>query len=471
MPVTFTTKNNLVLAIIAAALILIIGCCFYLFSQLLSANWWVEHTLEVMAEADNSLICMMDCETACRGFLITNDERYLKPYEHCYKEVAQHINRIQTLTKDNAAQQALTPVLLRLAQDKIANTQLVIAARRAATGDEAERNIASLEPGKKTMDEFRHIVAKILDNEKVLLQKRLATAKQLEQIVYLVIALLAGATLGLILWLFLTAKTYFRKEVIVKEELNRAFDEVVQSRAEAVRASDLKSQFVANISHEIRTPLSGIIGLSELMVTTESAPDPEMAKHILDSAKTLLKVINDLLDFSKLESGHVKIYHSRFRFNDLVDSVLNSARLASTQKHIRLEKKIDPLLPDSVIGDEKKLHQILLNLTYNALKFTESGSVTVEVSENRKSDEQIFVRFAVIDTGEGIEPKTLDKLFQPFVQGDGKTNQIHGGTGLGLSISKKLVELLGGELACDSQVGKGSTFRFVIPVTETKEAS
>lgn len=469
MSVSFTTKNSLVLGFTAASLLLIIGCSLYLFSQLVSANRWVEHTMHVMDEANQSLLCLMDCETAYRGFLITNDEQYLEPYEHCYRNVAKHIDHVKNLTADNPRQQVLSEQLFDLAEQKIKFSQNVIAAKRAAGANLLGKDIVSLAPGKEIMDRFRQVVAKVLANENNLLVDRLSAARQLEQIVFVTIAVLAAATLSLLGWLLWKTRQHLKRESDNRLQLEQAFEEALQSRTEAIKANELKSQFVANISHEIRTPISGILGLSELMVKSDMPTDRDMAQHIFKSAQSLLKIINDLLDFSKLEAGQIKLSDTRFRIDKVFDSVFTSALLASARKEIKVEKHIDPLLKKEVIGDENKLHQVLLNLTYNALKFTESGVVSLNASITNHIDRQIFVKFAVTDTGEGIDPATISRLFQPFVQGDGKSTRTHGGTGLGLSISKKLVEIMGGAIGCESEVGKGSTFWFVVPLLEGVE--
>ncbi len=250
-------------------------------------------------------------------------------------------------------------------------------------------------------------------------------------------------------------------------EQRKAKLELEGARDQAIIANKMKSQFVANISHEIRTPLSGIVGLAQL-VAQEPDLDSESKNAvtmIFESAKRLLVILNDLLDFAKLEAGKVAIEEHAYSIKTLIDDVVGLNRPAAQQKHLQLCAETDPKLKTEVIGDAGKIRQILLNLVHNAIKFTEKGGV--EVSAEIQAG---FIRFAVTDTGIGIEPGAQSKLFQPFVQADGSVSRRFGGSGLGLSIAYQYVQLMGGTIGVTSTPGFGSTFWFTVPAGEMDEA-
>ncbi len=234
--------------------------------------------------------------------------------------------------------------------------------------------------------------------------------------------------------------------------------------AEVERAAQMKSDFLANMSHEIRTPMNAVIGLSELALREEMSPRARNYLHqITASGKNLLVIINDILDFSKIESGKMEITEVEYEplsiFNDLTAMV--STRIGS--KNIEFTMDISPDLPKMLYGDNIRIHQIVLNLLTNAVKFTQSGEVHLKVDFDRKSDEEILLKVEVRDTGSGIKEEDLPKLFNSFQQVDSKRNRNIEGTGLGLAISRQLLSLMNGKIWLESEYNKGSTFFFEVP--------
>ncbi|MBP6348264.1 MAG: PAS domain S-box protein [Candidatus Obscuribacter sp.] len=236
------------------------------------------------------------------------------------------------------------------------------------------------------------------------------------------------------------------------------------ARLEAVRANELKSQFVANISHEIRTPMSGVLGLSELLTLETEGEVQETAQHIQTAAQNLMALVNDLLDLSKLEAGKIDIVKEDFVIASTVEQVIEVFSVSAANKNLEVTRIVSAEAEKLVRGDQGKIRQILQNLVQNAIKFTDSGSVVVSVALQKRQDGLSYFQFSVKDTGPGIAAETQKRLFQLFVQGDGSTTRRHGGTGLGLALSKRLVEAMHGVITVDSVEGKGSCFAFTLPL-------
>jgi signal transduction histidine kinase/DNA-binding NarL/FixJ family response regulator len=278
----------------------------------------------------------------------------------------------------------------------------------------------------------------------------------------------AGAVVAF-LFALLFVNLYIGPIIVVTE---KAFAKLEKTTAKALEAARLKSEFLANMSHEIRTPMNGVLGMIELLSRTAlNEKQRRYLSTLQTSAGGLMSVLNDILDFSKIEAGKLELREENLRVRLLVDEVTELFAARAELRGLRLEAKIDPDVPTQVEGDMERVRQVLSNLVGNALKFTESGSITVRAAVEEHNGQLFQVRFEVIDTGIGIDPSLQGKLFESFSQVDGSLTRKHGGTGLGLAISKQLVTLMKGQMGVTSEPGKGSNFWFVLPLRRLESGS
>ena len=515
------TNNLTSSALIFAGAILfifgLIGIDVHVGQHLKEKAYWVDHTHRVIEQNQQLYIVLLNAETGQRGYLLTQNIDYLEPFNLAVGNAEKVLKKLKTLTSDNSEQQVRLDRLNILVDEKLDELSLTIKLTKENSLDKA-LDVVMSNQGYNLMKEIRLISREIAQAEELLLETRendLNHTIELERYLTFTIVILTFI-------LLITAYFYLRKNVIIliantTNKIQSLGDAVISSEQEkelkalakdteieamtssiidlqkssqasqstirtqniklqtALRklrdmdsASQVKDEFLATMSHELRTPLTSILGNVEMLMNGSLNKDEEdrLLFAIRSSSQQQLALVNDILDMSKIEAGKFEINPAPFNIKRVLDQLDQMFQSKATLKGLTFNVVENHEDKHLVTGDEQRITQILINLIGNAIKFTDQGQITLAVD----LVDQTLV-FSVTDSGIGIENEYLGQIFNRFAQADNSISRDFSGTGLGLNISKTLAELMDGDIQVDSEIGKGSTFRLVIPYVPTNEAA
>lgn len=409
-------------------------------------------TKDQTLKAAEILSTLQDAETGQRGYLLTEDERFLEPYTAAMARLETIHSDLKRLHGSEPSAGAEVLLLRELIEERVTQITNTVNLAKAGRRDEV---IAAMKMGrgKAVMDQIRAEIGMII-------AARNRELRQQTELTLAITRLVRAAEFVGLLLLVVTGFVVFRQTQLALATQRRA-------REAADAANRTKSSFLASMSHELRTPMTGIIGMCDLLLMSEQTPEDRQVTRILArSAQTLLALLNDILDLSKIESGHLVLENTDFRLSTILEEAMSLFGPTASQKGLVLNVDATPGERDVFKGDPQRLQQILFNLIGNAIKFTERGSVTVQSKFSRETDHRTRVTLEVIDTGIGISDEARSRLFRDFEQEDSSTSRRFGGSGLGLSISRRLVNAMGGVIGVDSVKGQGSRFFFTLTLPD-----
>ena len=449
-----------------SALVLLTAGMIFATIALSIATWWRlhhsilnrSHTRSELREWDEIFSAVQDAETSQRGYLLTGDETYLAPFNKASEDLPVLLSELvrpdpEGVDFELRISRPEAEKLNRLMDQKMAELRETITVRRRE-GSEAAGEMVRLGVGKRLMDELRALFSERrgkleaeIDRMTIVMNRDL-TWGQYSIFVTSIVSLVTGA---LSWFLLMEGEVRARREERLAAEKRRA-----------EQADREKSTFLATMSHEIRTPMNAILGFGELLLDeVRTEKEKRYAQSIVKSGNSLLQIINDILDLSKIEAGMMDIHLESTNVRDIADFVQQLFANQSSKKDVEIITEIQEDVPTSLMLDGARLRQILINLTGNALKFTDKGRVTLRFSGQRRDSTRSQYRLIieVEDTGVGIPENRLKEIFKPFVQAQSNRAAEMKGTGLGLAIVKRLTELMDGTIQVESKVGKGSCFR------------
>lgn len=451
------TKDSFFISlIIFAILILVVAFSLKNIYELNNNSNKVIHTYEVQMDLANNLSLLKDIETGARGFALTGNTAYTEPNVLAKPKIKKNILHLQSLIKDNPLQIVKLDSLKQLINLKIASSREIINVRKQL-GLNAAIKIISTQKGKRIMDDIRKLSYNMdkLEEESLIDRNKIAVDSYFLAQLYVVL----GGVISILIATFL---------MIINNQSFKLKKHLLKSEEVLTVALSSKQQFLSNMSHEIRTPMNAILGFTKIMLKTDLAPKQ---KQYLDAIKTssdgLIILIDDILDLAKVDAGKMTFEEIPFKMESSISSMIQVFDLKIKEHNLELIKEYDSKIPEVLLGDKVRLHQILLNLLGNALKFTTKGKIIVAVRLLNEDEETATIEFAITDTGIGIADDELEYIFENFQQATSSSSRIFGGTGLGLGICKQLVEKQGGTISVKSKINEGATFSFTLSFKKT----
>ncbi len=444
-----------------ALLIIISALSFWSGNEYQRAESWRDHSNEVLDKIGDAQQSLADAESAQRGYVISAEDMFLQQYRTARDEAARSLDSLAQAITDNPQQVAAIAKIRGEVDKKFEFIERIIELVGQRKMPEAHAAVKAGE-GRVLMDKINTLFGEFKRDEVQLLKERTEHAAHDFRRAGTVVV--GGLLLAFSLLLYTTIR--LQREITQRGQI---LDELVKAEAKSSEASELKSSFLANMSHEIRTPLNGIVGMAKLLENTGlNSEQRDYLDTMKISSNSLLALINQILDFSKIESGKMQLEEAPFELLSLIKSTVSIVDYAANSKNLKIELKIAPEVPEFFLGDGLRLRQVILNLLNNAVKFSDRGTIWINVVQQKVWDSRATLRFEVIDEGPGINAETKAKLFQTFSQGDESTSRKFGGSGLGLAISKQITEMMDGHIGVDSQPGAGSRFYFEVTLKVSK---
>lgn len=444
------------IAFVLAILILVfLGTLTFKSTQMLISSTNREmQSLKVIANLDNVVSLVKDAQIGVQGYVITGREHLLNNYYAALKAIPREIEILKDLTFAHSDQRKRVEVLTQLIDAGFDEMNNIVSIRKRQGFPSAAVRIRT-DKSKDLMDKIRVLAKSTVDEKSILLKNRPEEVKFAVKLTNIVLP----SSFFLLLIASFVVRRHIKKRKAIEAEL-------LKRREEALDASHFKSVFLANMSHEIRTPMNGIIGMTELILETPMNDQQRKYAELINmSASNLLRIVNVVLDVSKIEAGKIELNKEVFSIYELVINRIDLLSLQAKEKRIQIESHVAQDVPLRIVGDPVRFDQILTNLIGNSIKFTpEGGKVSVGVRKLESIDDDACVTLLceVTDNGIGIAEDVRHKLFKPFSQADSSTTRKYGGTGLGLSICRHLIELMSGEIQVESEQGKGARFWFTV---------
>ncbi|HJT10080.1 MAG TPA: CHASE3 domain-containing protein [Candidatus Nitrosotalea sp.] len=459
--VTSYSTLNLIGSLIPIGAFVVVGVLSYIaIINLLDDENWVTHTYTVIDKLDLLLTTMVDAEAGQRGYLITGNLDYLEPYNSAASSVNNQISELRQLTLDNPTQQSNIDKLVPLVKERMDQLANNVNLRKSNDVSDIIKNINGLDQGKITMDKIRVVVNDMKNEEEQLLVNRTATSQSVTQNTQIIIIL------GTIAAIIITAIStiIINKKLRDRQKLEKTNLELQIESAKLHEIDKTKGELFAMVSHELKTPLVTISGYAEMLkengvLGTLNKDQTDAVDTINSQVLKLERLINDVLDAQKMDLKRMKFNKKEFEVDKFMDEQIHThSKIMNDKKTQFINSTVEKI---RFVSDPDRLGQVFANLIKNAVDFVPASDGLIEINAQSKNSHVVFY---VKDNGSGIPKEKQENLFKKFYQIDASLKRSHGGTGLGLVICKGIVEALGGKIWVESEVGKGTTFWFSIPM-------